>query len=183
MNWPGIFQTQSVLIWVQGPDGLGKLRHFSQFGNFHYCHQLRNSCPTWIYIVSFVYYVKPAIVIFECQGICELKRKNYWKFGVLQTGEFHLLFGKIQALFPLGMRPKFGPQNSLEKSLWTSNDEFTVVQVTLQVVLFMIKWPTQIVHTELIDSYRTCRIHFIRYLSWNELHVFISQSVWWAKQK
>ena len=34
-----------------------------------------------------------------------------------QIGKFHVLFGKIQALFPLGMGPKFGPQNSLEKSL------------------------------------------------------------------
>ena len=47
---PGIFQ--SILIWVQGPAGLGNMRHL-KFGNFNYCHQLRNSCSTWIYIVSY----------------------------------------------------------------------------------------------------------------------------------
>ena len=43
----GIFKC--ILIWVQGPMGLGNLRHFSQFGSFLlYCYQLTNNCSTFI---------------------------------------------------------------------------------------------------------------------------------------
>ena len=41
---------QCILMWVQGPVGLGNLH---QFWSLHCCHQLTNSCSTWIYIVSF----------------------------------------------------------------------------------------------------------------------------------
>ena len=34
-----------------------------------------------------------------------------------RLGKFIYFFKKIQALFPLGIGPKFGPENSLEKSL------------------------------------------------------------------
>ena len=38
---------------------------------------------------------------------------------MFQIWKFHLLFGKILAIFPLGLGPKFGPKNSLKKSLGT----------------------------------------------------------------
>ena len=118
---PGIFQC--ILIWVLGPVELGNLRHFNQFWEF----SLLSSCNLQTFalygftLYLFVHCYKQEIVSFECQGTRQLTRKNYWKFGVLQIWKFHLLFGKIQALFPLGMGPKFGPQNNLEKSpncLW-----------------------------------------------------------------
>ena len=40
---------------------------------------------------------------FECQGIRQLKRKNYWKFGVLQIWKFWENTGP----FPLGKVTKF----------------------------------------------------------------------------
>ena len=36
-----------------GSGGIGKFFFFSQFGSFHYCHQVTNSSSTWIYIVLF----------------------------------------------------------------------------------------------------------------------------------
>ena len=45
----------------------------------------------------------------NAQGIRELKKKNYWKFCVLQIGKFHLLFGKIQAIFSNGNGAEIRP--------------------------------------------------------------------------
>ena len=41
----------------------------------------------------FVHYYKPEerVISLNVQGISELKKKNYWKYGVLQIVKFHLL--------------------------------------------------------------------------------------------
>ena len=73
----------------------------------------------------FVHYYKSEIVIFECPRYSWIKDgKNYWKFEVLQIGKFRLLFGIMQALFPLG-------RNSLEKSLLKHHCRSTLYHVLL----------------------------------------------------
>ena len=58
-----------------------------------------------------------------------LRRKITENFGCFQIGKFHLLFWKIQAIFPMGMGSIFGPKNSLAKSL----TEFVPQQSTVMV--------------------------------------------------
>ena len=49
----------------------------------------------------------------NAQGICELEEKIL-KVWCASDWEIYLLFGKMQALFPLGLGPKFGPKTALK---------------------------------------------------------------------
>ena len=70
-----------------------------------------------IYIVSFVHCYKQEIVCFECQGIRQLKRKNYRKFGVLQIGKFNLFWGKYRPFFHWEWGRNLVPKTTL-KNPW-----------------------------------------------------------------
>ena len=95
-----------------GSDRIGKFVSFySQFGSFHFCHKLTNSCST-LYLL--VHYYKLEIVIFECQRYSWIKEEKLLKVWGASDCEVSSTFLENTGHFSIGTGAEIRPQNSLE---------------------------------------------------------------------